>query len=105
MDPRYFNTVSIVLILSISALISLILLPMKTEGVTKPVFSDNFNDNNINSSRWLTSYVGNGSTVAETNQRLEITIPANAFIPLSNSSTIVAGVSSLCQLRGDFDFQ
>jgi hypothetical protein len=72
---------------------------------TTAFFSDNFNDNNINSSRWLTSYIGNGSTVAETNQRLEFSIPANSFILLSNSSTVVASVTSSCQLRGDFDFQ
>jgi hypothetical protein len=69
-------------------------------------FSDNFNDNNINSSRWLTSYTGNGSAaVAETNQRLEILIPANSFISLSNSSAVIAGITSTCQFRGDFDFQ
>jgi hypothetical protein len=68
-------------------------------------FSDNFNDNKIDSSRWLTSLVGNGPTVKETNQRLEIVIPSNSLIRTSNSSEVIAGITSTCQLRGDFDFQ
>ena len=69
-------------------------------------FSDNFNDNFLDKSHWQLNYVGNGPMVNETNHRLEIVIPAaNSFAQNINSSQVLGGITSLCNLRGDFDFQ
>jgi hypothetical protein len=68
-------------------------------------FSDNFNDNFLDKSHWQLNYMGNGPMVNETNQRLEIFIPANSFDQAINSSQILGSITSACNLRGDFDFQ
>jgi hypothetical protein len=67
--------------------------------------SDNFDDNILDNSRWQLNYVGKASTVREVNHRLEIVIPANSFNGTTNSTQILAGLTSVCNLRGDFDFQ
>jgi hypothetical protein len=63
--------------------------------------SDDFNDNQTNANLWQVSSAGVGPTVAEVNQRLEITIPANS----SNSQLFGGGYRTKCALRGDFDVQ
>jgi hypothetical protein len=62
---------------------------------------DDFNDNQMNASLWQLASAGTGPTVAEVNQRLEITLPANS----ANSLLFGAGYRTRCVLRGDFDVQ
>jgi hypothetical protein len=59
---------------------------------------DNFDDNYINPGLWTVEVWGNGPTVAETNQRLEITIPADAI-------DIMVGLYLKFIILGDFDEQ
>jgi hypothetical protein len=59
---------------------------------------DDFNDNTINHTLWVAHVTGSGPTIDETNQRVEITIPA-----ASSGELFGAGYSSICKLRGDFD--
>lgn len=66
---------------------------------TGGIFFDDFGDDAINSI-WAATIFGSDPTVAETNQRLEITFPAN-----SAGDSFGAGYVSKCQLRGDFDIQ
>jgi hypothetical protein len=61
--------------------------------------SDNFNDNTTWSQLWAASSL-NGPTVAETNQRLEITFPADC-----SGSEFNGMYSCLSKLTGDFDVQ
>ena len=61
---------------------------------------DDFDDNTIDPLRWTSILEGTGPTVAETNQRLEITHPADA-----TGGIFLTGFSSVCLLRGDFDVQ
>ena len=63
------------------------------------LFSDDFNDNVINTSLWGVMHQG-GTTVAETNQRLEITFPTTA-----HGSQFTAGLQITQVISGDFDFQ
>ncbi len=60
---------------------------------------DDFNDNVCNTTLWDIIEYG-GPYVNETNQRLEITIPAD-----SSGDTFYAGYVSTHALRGDFDIQ
>ena len=41
-------------------------------------FSDGFNNNAINSSFWIVKTTGEGPTLSETNQQLEINFPSNS---------------------------
>jgi hypothetical protein len=63
------------------------------------VFSDNFNDNSLDTTAWLVASSG-GPTVAETNQRLEATVPS-----ISSGSMFFVNIAMQCQARGDFDAQ
>lgn len=63
------------------------------------VMSDNFDDNVVNSVLWA-PYASGGSSIAEANQRLEISFPAS-----STGAAFAAGVNSRCQLHGDFDVE
>jgi hypothetical protein len=72
------------------------------EGVYK--FVDDFNDNTIDPSHWIAFQVGYGPTVVETNQRLEITLPADSSDD-SVMGLFEAGYLGVCRLRGDFDIQ
>jgi hypothetical protein len=78
--------------------------PIAVVNSTK-FFSDNFDDNILDNSRWQLNYIGKASTVREANHRLEVVIPANPFNGTKNSSQVLAGLTSICTLRGDFDFQ
>lgn len=64
-----------------------------------PIYED-FNDNSINTNKWILSQYGNGPSVKETNKRLEINIPY-----LSNGSSFGAGYETKCRLKGDFDIR
>jgi len=60
--------------------------------------NDDFNDNVLDPTRWE-SYVDpapSAGTVAETNQRLEVTL---------NGGAVNAGIRSRCSVAGDFDVQ
>ncbi len=60
--------------LAILAVFFLLLVGIASAG---PYLSDNFDDNNLNTTLWsITNY--DGVTVAETNQRLEVAIPGTA---------------------------
>jgi hypothetical protein len=61
---------------------------------------DNFDDNQFDTSRWRVEAWGTGPTIAEVNQRLEITVPAN-----SAGSTFSSGPFSRVLVHGDFDVQ
>ncbi len=68
------------------------------------IFSDDFNDNTLNTSQWIGFIKGYGLSMAETNQRLEIAFPADS----TDDPTLgifEARYNSICQLRGDFDMQ
>jgi hypothetical protein len=58
---------------------------------------DDFNDNSLDASKWSSFSSISGSTVVETNQRLEIS--------LAPGGPGGAGVISSCSLNGDFDVQ
>ena len=49
---------------------------------------------------WTVELNGTGSTTSETNQRLEITQPADAA-----GGIFLTGLTSVCRVRGDFDIQ
>ena len=65
---------------------------------------EDFNDNVTNSSLWTAGQTGTGPSVAETNQRLEISIPATSFDDPADSG-FTASISSTCALRGNYDLQ
>lgn len=64
-----------------------------------PVLVDNFNDNAIDPSLWTAATIG-APTVDETNQRLEISIPAN-----STGVRFRAEYTSVFSVRGNFDIE
>jgi len=66
--------------------------------------SDDFNDNTINSLWWTSNSEGTGPTIAEANQRLEITLPSSSSDNPS-SGVFYARYVSTWTLRGDFDIQ
>ncbi len=66
-----------------------------------PVLVDDFNDNSTNGQLWSIVQVASGPTAAETNQRLEINVPASS----SGLPVFLAGYQSKFKLRGDFDVQ
>ena len=99
MNAREFHRIFIGFIVLLSCWISITSVSMATASTT-PIFSDNFNNNDIDSSNWDIYYIGNSSTVDEEDEKLEIVIAAN-----SSSKLTMAGITSLCQLRGDFDMQ
>jgi hypothetical protein len=65
-----------------------------------PVWMDNFNDNYTEPMAWEPGVFGWGSTLIETNQRLEIQHPAGSV-----GDTFGGKVTSHCWLRGDFDIR
>jgi hypothetical protein len=64
------------------------------------VVYDNFDDNYTDPALWFVEPNGVGPTSAETNQRLELTLPAD-----SAGSGFAIAYRSACQLHGDFDIQ
>lgn len=67
------------------------------------VLYDNFNDNIINTSKWIKSTKGTGPSINEVNKRVEATFPSTS----RNDATGVFSTryESKCRLRGDFDIQ
>ncbi|MFQ5421837.1 MAG: LamG domain-containing protein, partial [Anaerolineae bacterium] len=63
--------------------------------------ADDFN-NGLNPALWQTKIEGSGPAVTATNQRLEITLPANASDDPS-LSRFRGEAQSVCKVRGDFD--
>ncbi len=68
-------------------------------GPVSQLMYDNFDDNVTDTSLWSVGQTG-GPAAVETNQRLEITLPAN-----SAGAKFSAAYYSACLLRGDFDIQ
>lgn len=82
------------------------LLLMPCGPAASSVLVDDFSDNAINPSVWKSFQEGSGPTVVETNQRLEIALPAqSAEDPAPAPNIFSAGYTSACRLRGDFDVQ
>jgi hypothetical protein len=67
---------------------------------TAAIVYDNFDDNLTDPALWSIELKDNGPTASETNQRLEITLPAE-----SAGDDFAAWYDSACQLRGDYDIQ
>lgn len=90
-----------VVVLAVSAIVGLCSLP---PSAASQVVFDDFDDNTINSAHWAPVQTGVGPTIAEVNNRLEI-----SFTPDSRQEAgqiaFSAGVISTCRLRGDFDIQ
>jgi hypothetical protein len=61
--------------------------------------SDNFDDGYTDPLQWSLSESG-GTSIEETNGRIEIEVPSSA-----SGSSFVASISSICNLTGDFDVQ
>lgn len=68
------------------------------------VLYDDFDDNAISSSLWSAAGSGAGPAAAETNQRLEISLPAGSYDD-PTSYSFSSALYSMCALRGDFDVQ
>ncbi len=89
--------------LVVSVLLSLSVAP--TASLAQgPIFSDDFNDNAVNSSMWIAGSTGAGPTIAETTGQVLINFHSNS----SNNPAagfFGAAYGSICQLSGDFDMQ
>ncbi len=68
--------------------------------MTSPLVMDDFDDNTLDPDLWREVSAGSGPYVNETNQRLEITLPAT-----STGSTFSSGYEGVCRINGDFDMQ
>ncbi len=75
-----------------------------TARVGGAVFIDDFNDNSTNLSFWTIIQNGIGPSVNETNERLEMDIPANSQNDPATQG-FGAVYESVCKLRGDYDIQ
>jgi hypothetical protein len=64
-----------------------------------PDVYDDFNDNHTDRSIWNVDQEG-GATLAETNRRIEVTIPASV-----DMADYTGGYTSACLLHGDYDIQ
>ena len=65
-----------------------------------PVLIDDFNDNSTDTSLWWTYANDTGPSIAEINQRVEISLPGESY-----GERFGAGYSSAFNLRGDFDVE
>lgn len=74
--------------------------PAVASGPVSQLMYDNFDDNAIDTAHWAVEIRDSGPSLAEANQRLEMTVPAN-----SSGDDFAAWFDSLCQLRGDYDIQ
>lgn len=50
-----------------------------TPSLPPYTYNDDFNDNTLNTSFWFVAFSGDGGTLAETNQQIEITLPAGSL--------------------------
>ncbi len=71
------------------------------QSVAQAIFADDFDDNTTDTTRWSAFTQGSGPTIAETNQRLEISFPATS----SDPSVFSGRYESSCTASGDFDAQ
>ena len=89
------------LLVSLSLVLALLLgLPPAYAG---GIISENFNNNTYNQDLWFIYTQGTGPSTAVTGDRLEITIPANAFT--SDPYPFGGVIGSKFELKGDFDVQ
>ncbi|MCL6597644.1 MAG: IPT/TIG domain-containing protein, partial [Alicyclobacillus macrosporangiidus] len=74
-------------------------LTINDNEIASRIIYDDFNDNQIDSSKWS---VGNdpNTNVEEINGRLELSISPNA-----SGTAFAAGISSLCAVSGDYDIE
>jgi murein DD-endopeptidase MepM/ murein hydrolase activator NlpD len=78
--------------------------PNGCAGHPGAVFCDNFDDNTLDSSRWVRRIIGAGDIdIQETNGRLEASLGPNVT-PFTDTG-FGAFYESRCQLRGDFDIE
>ena len=61
---------------------------------------DDFNDNTVNTDFWSAGSASSGVTVAETNERVEI-----SFAPTASGDSFGGGCTGKMKLGGDFDLQ
>lgn len=66
------------------------------------ILYDDFNDNTLNSLFWVEQIFGNGVTIKESNQHLEVNFDKNASTG-SDFAPLGAGYRSVDKLSGDFD--
>lgn len=88
----------------VSLLIAVAALMGGPERVHAIASSDNFNDNATDTAKWWTVIYGTGPSIQETNQRVEVTLPANSAND-PQAGGFSAGYVSSCGLNGDFDVQ
>ncbi len=100
------TTASAILMANVLILGAVVLIPLPPTGAPPSplthladMISDDFDDNVRDVSLWWAGQSG-GSTIQETNQRLEIIHSAEA-----GGQSFGAEFSSVCKLRGDFDIQ
>jgi hypothetical protein len=88
------------LFLTISAALAVIVL-LATNGGTPPASAsafESFDDNSLNSNIWTASTLGSGGSLAETNQRLEMSLDSDG-----SGDPFGAVLTSNCQISGDFE--
>src|SRR3989304_34180 len=78
--------------------------PAAPKPTTKLHVLDNFNNNRLDSSKWVVFQAGIGPSIAETNKRVEISLPS-ASTGDSDLRLFGGGIISRCRLSGDFDVQ
>ncbi len=83
--------------LPVLAVVSALLLAGRPAAAQE--YTDDFNDNTTDTFHWAAFDAG-GSEIAETNERLEVVVPADA-----QGGFIGSGYLSNCVLRGNFDMQ
>jgi hypothetical protein len=86
------------------AIIASLVLGTQAKPAMAVTGSDDFNDNAIDSAKWTAVVRGTGPSIAETNQRLEITLPANSAND-PQSGDFSAYYQSVSCLSGDFNIQ
>ncbi len=94
---HYLKRLSAVVLVFLSLCVGI---DVESVKAADPIFVDNFNDNTIDSSIWQNDFVGNGATIFEENQKLNVLLPAD-----SSGSLFLAVYHTACKLHGDFDVQ
>lgn len=85
-------------------LIAGLLVTQNLVSLAQAVYTDDFNDNTMDTAHWRLMDDGTGVSVAEVNQRLEVTI-ASTTKANPGARMFIAGYTSVCRIRGDFDMQ
>lgn len=84
-------------VIAVLIVVSSIFLATEAQSTT---LYDDFNNNIINNSKWLSETGGSGSSISETDQILEVTHSSTA-----SGSLFFGHYKSVCKLSGDFDIE